>query len=393
MVNFTGAGLGAFAEENRLLGDQRIQRKLTSLKETQLRQKTQTTVRENINALVAAAAGVAERAAETGRDATASIAPLRERVGLTAEAGGLDPGEFLSMFDASTTGFAGPTERGLATGSEAAAELTGKLGRLPTGAERTRGAGVEANIQTVKFRDSSGNLVTATFDPGTGEVGAEIGRGPSVQFQPQTLPKSALGDFANAEVSTRVALGELDRVQEQINTEDTFSGAIGTLATSLAGAIGAVKQTAALFGSNDDPLFEAEYDFSEFTGAGAATAAFRSNILNLAYLLARSAEPGGRLSDRDVQNQINRLAATSGSKESINAAMEEVRRGVKQAFRIRHEVISRFQDVGELPADFQEETKSGGISATSHPEGTMATGPNGEKMIVKGGKWVPLKGN
>jgi len=153
MVSFTGVGLGAFAQESRLLGDQRIRRKLSDLQETQLRQQQQTAVRENINDLVGAAAGVAERAAEVGRDPTASIAELRERVALTAQAGGLNPDEFTAMFDAATTGFAGPAERGVAVGTESAAKLTGELGRLPTTTERERSAGVEEpNPNVVNFR-------------------------------------------------------------------------------------------------------------------------------------------------------------------------------------------------------------------------------------------------
>ncbi len=40
---------------------------------------------------------------------------------------------------------------------------------------------------------------------------------------------------------------------------------------------------------------------------GQERAALRSNILGVAYALARAADPGGRLSEADVQNQLNRL--------------------------------------------------------------------------------------
>ena len=152
MVSFTGVGLGAFAQESRLLGDQRIRRKLSDLQETQLRQQQQTAVRENINDLVEAAAGVAERAAEAGIDATPLIAPLRERAGVTADAGGVNRNEVEAMFDAATR-FPGPAEVGAAEGKRKAAKLSSELGRDPTAPERERSAGVEEpNPNVVNFR-------------------------------------------------------------------------------------------------------------------------------------------------------------------------------------------------------------------------------------------------
>jgi len=120
----------------------------------------------------------------------------------------------------------------------------------------------------------------------------------------------------------------------------------------IANAAGNVIQASRLFGEDDTPLLgTAQYTFGEFGEAAAKSQAFRSNVANLSYVLARASEPGGKLSDRDVQNQINRLAANVGDQNATLAAFDEVERQVRSGFAIRHRVLSRSADIGPLPDD------------------------------------------
>ena len=151
-------------------------------------------------------------------------------------------------------------------------------------------------------------------------------------------------------------------------------------------------------GFDDTPLLSASYDMEGFTGAGAESAAFKSNVINLAYVLARAKEPGGRLSDRDVQAQIDRMAADGGNKEAILASLDEIDRASITSLKIRHDVFSRdpaMSDViGDFPADLlpqePESTAGSSLRATDFPDGTIATDADGNQMIVRGGQWFPL---
>ena len=66
-------------------------------------------------------------------------------------------------------------------------------------------------------------------------------------------------------------------------------------------------------------------DLYNWKDAAEASGAFKANITDLAYSLARMAEPGGRLSTPDVQNQINRIAPQGRmSKSGIAQALLEI---------------------------------------------------------------------
>lgn len=73
------------------------------------------------------------------------------------------------------------------------------------------------------------------------------------------------------------------------------------------------------------------YDWED---AAELSGAFKANITDLAYALARMAEPGGRLSTPDVQNQINRIAPQGRmSKSGIAQALLEIDRSIQSRLR------------------------------------------------------------
>lgn len=176
-------------------------------------------------------------------------------------------------------------------------------------------------------------------------------------------PEEAIGitkderkEFRALEATTRIALSETARLREQIRGGKTATGLLSTVVRGLSAAAGNALQTARLFGQDDDALLDpSRYELGQFGEVAAGSQAFRSNAINLAYILARNAEPGGRLSEGDIQRQVDRLAASVGDVNQVLAALDEVDRQVKNAFRIQHSILSREDaSIGPLPEDIFE---------------------------------------
>ena len=87
------------------------------------------------------------------------------------------------------------------------------------------------------------------------------------------------------------------------------------------------------------------YDWNE---AAELSGAFKANITDLAYSLARMAEPGGRLSTPDVQNQIDRIAPQGRmSKSGIAQALLEIDRSIQSRLRSQYAGLK----ASNLPVD------------------------------------------
>ena len=139
--------------------------------------------------------------------------------------------------------------------------------------------------------------------------------------------------------------------------------------------------------------------------ADSTSAAFRTNVVNLALLLARAAEPGGRLSNEDVSRQLTRIAATAGDKGQLFASLEEISRAVKLNFQNRRMPTGAFiKNLPEIPDELksgketpaqEQKSQTEDLKASSHPVGTQAKTSDGRTLVVKeidGEKvWVPVK--
>ncbi len=182
--------------------------------------------------------------------------------------------------------------------------------------------------------------------------------------------KIEVRDITEAETFTRIVLNETGRLREQLQAGNTFTGIVGSGVQLFSSAVAQAQQIAALVGGtafiggkqvSESELLGFEYDFGSF-GAAASSRAFRSNVINLTYMMARAAEPGGRLTENDVQKQLTRLGTNSGDPEQILAALDEVDRASLFALRTRWDVLNRRADnaLGEFPGDLDALMQGGG---------------------------------
>jgi hypothetical protein len=166
-------------------------------------------------------------------------------------------------------------------------------------------------------------------------------------------------------------------IQNSINIIDKRGGAVlnptGALVGFANGAIEQIKalvQTGATVLGDDSFSFESskirEYsrskEFNKFTndyisamslkGIAIDRALLQSNLIKIAYTLARLEEPGGRtLSNQDVVNNMKRIAATNGDPDAMIAVM----RNVAREGLIRIEARSRAEAGGSTLSIFPNE--------------------------------------
>lgn len=161
-------------------------------------------------------------------------------------------------------------------------------------------------------------------------------------------------DFREYEATTASVLGLTKRIREQAAEGGAgIMGVVGGAQSLAAGTAAQVMAAAKALGGKaeaggktvseeslmDASLYAKEIE-SSFGVAGAKNAALRSNIIDLAYTLARAKDPGGRLSDKDVKFQIERIAS-HGDPKQLSAVLDEVEADLVRSFDIRASIFDK----------------------------------------------------
>jgi len=129
---------------------------------------------------------------------------------------------------------------------------------------------------------------------------------------------------------------QIHRMLAQLADPKVVLGGVGGFIKGWESIVAQGRQLAGL--ARDTPLLGSElYEF----GAAAKSGQLHGNITNLAYQLARAAEPGGRLNENDVQRQINRITGSLQSKRSMAGALKEVHNQLIAEQKIRYQFHKR----------------------------------------------------
>lgn len=138
------------------------------------------------------------------------------------------------------------------------------------------------------------------------------------------------------EYSTTAAMGLINRIRTQAKDGGaSIMGIVGVgqrVAGAVAAQLGAAAEiaggTAVVNGKKAEE--SALSDASNYSaaieksfGKAGQSAAFRANIVDLAYTLARAKNPDGRLSNQDVNHQID-ILASNGDPEQLTAVLDEI---------------------------------------------------------------------
>lgn len=183
--------------------------------------------------------------------------------------------------------------------------------------------------------------------------------------------KKTLRDFSAREIEVRNTVGMVDRIVEQVKSGKVFTSIAGSTAIGVNQLVGNIIQLTTIAhgvdATKDINLIDPDKyagEFAAFGSEAAATRQFRSNVVGLAYALARAEDPGGRLSEMDVKNQLRRIASDSADPVVIEATLKELKRSVIRNYKNAFTVTNRYVGgkLGSFPDDLQGEKKQSSLS-------------------------------
>lgn len=298
------------------------------------------------------------------------------------------------------------------------------LAETRTGRVLTRGrpAPRKADTKIVKARDKDGNIFNVLVNKATGDFIGPIGPvGPELRFEPQTVPgvgREELAKLDEAEIgATNAIQGALKLRQAVLEGGAEVLGSPGVLSGLAQGFVSQTLGFAQLVGVNvgifesgasaDEAETKADTIFARIDEAGTINAEIRSAIVNLAFAAAAASGQTGRgVSDRDYERFVRELGAGASKPAVFASVLTKFAQRISGNFATRFKVKMRrvpgseklaapdlFKEVfGDLAtgAAATGGTLGGGERrAANLPENTTATNPDtGEKLIVRGGKWV-----
>ena len=201
----------------------------------------------------------------------------------------------------------------------------------------------EAPLQQADYIDEAGIAQQGSFNPDTGQYEAS-GKSPIAPQAGQGDIRAGLGDKVSDRLTLEVIGGaenlisSINRIVEQVDKmPQSALGLPGSVASLIDNAVSAMSGFAEQLGGiaqvngqevDDSRLLDVQLYQEVFAGPAAQNAALQANSVGLAYALARSANPDGRISDADVRHQLGRVKLSGSSKTQIQAAISEVRREV-----------------------------------------------------------------
>jgi len=138
-------------------------------------------------------------------------------------------------------------------------------------------------------------------------------------------------DTANALKNANAQFNLVGNRIIELTKQKTPTGTVGTVVSAIEGISDQVKQGAEQLGIiqgykvSDDKLINSKIkNITGLTESAKNFARVKSQLINLAYIMARQKEPDNpRLSDADITRQMDRLAV-GGSREKLLAAIQEV---------------------------------------------------------------------
>lgn len=160
---------------------------------------------------------------------------------------------------------------------------------------------------SVKSRFGAGAVTTIDFS------------GLAQQEQVKALTKVGIGINQQKQAAIRVTRLS-NRIVEVLGNDASplaIVGFISRMGNSVTEQARAVAQS---FGIEFD---ESNFNFDAFPETAVKSTQTRSNVLSLAFAVAKARE-GGRLTDKDVQRALNTIGAGSGSTLQMRAALGEV---------------------------------------------------------------------
>jgi hypothetical protein len=152
--------------------------------------------------------------------------------------------------------------------------------------------------------------------------------------------------LAFAEISTRNFISAARRAIKFMRDPKLVLGGAGALIRSFSGVTQQAKQLFDAFrgqhkGTQESILNPKNYDFSVLRGIARANTKTKAQFISIAYMLARSREPGGRLAKDDVKLALDSLGLQSNDKDIIAETLRDRIIEIGQGFANYSQVITK----------------------------------------------------
>lgn len=197
------------------------------------------------------------------------------------------------------------------------------------------------------------------------------------------LSKTAQDKIVDQIGASRVALDTIERIEQQIGSGgNTILGLVGTGVRFADASLDQLDAAAnALYGSKvaeigGKPATRKQLENSilsnaEFWGGSkdlaALSAATQSNLISLAYAIARSEDEGGRLSESDVKQAMQQIVA--GNVNQTMAKLGEAKRRILMRAKVVYEGYNKtpFEESQEFKDWFSKYQGGGGYTPPNKP--------------------------
>lgn len=229
------------------------------------------------------------------------------------------------------------------------------------------------------------------------------------------INKGEVESFREIEKGTYDAIDNIARIRDALSQEDNFTGLTAGTVRAINSGRDQMRQFSKLFAGRENPramqmgengeytlaarrnddgtytpapeqsLYDStnSYFFENIEFQAGESAAMKSNYLSLAYMLARVADPSGRLSDFDVRAQLESLYADSQAEGVSLRVLDEKAHALKQMYARQRQVYGQDEQGMLFGKPFPEELRAGELPSVLAREAFNAKGfPTG---MVPGG--------
>ena len=237
--------------------------------------------------------------------------------------------------------------------------LNGKIIHVPNNVQPPEGAVPYSSSQGITMETPDGSKIT-------------IGGGGD---------KTSEREFMENEIAVKQYDVGIDRLKEGINKEENVVGPLGRSIAFLDSAVSQVSQTIKVLADNgvemssEDFLNEVTNDLKDsrwdnLKDIASKSAVHRSNLVSLAYLLARRNERGGRITEADFNRAMETIGGMTGSVKQFNAILDNLQESSRQNFAIEYGV----RQGKRLPENFWNVGGGENVLPEGLPPGSKKTG-------------------
>ena len=221
--------------------------------------------------------------------------------------------------------------------------ITEEFDYNPHSGERTVKGRYEYPVGTMILGyDADGNAILGTTK-GPFQASKTPGDIPLSRTMSETLKteEAAVSNAIRGIRQIQGLVGESASVIGAVGGAQRFIDSISSQLMSLAKLGGSQASVKGKLGPDSQLLNPDLYEFKGFTPEAAKSAQVKSLFTKLAYSIARAEDPGGRLSDKDVQSALTQLAGSTGSPEQMNAVLDMVAQNLEFEFANKYRVMTK----------------------------------------------------